>query len=1385
MKLKRLLLILALAISIIATSFLITSCDDEGEEGEEGEVLEALVLTADKTEIEKNGSVKLTVSFKPEDCSSVFNGRDYLDVSLSNILFYVENDKGTVSTLESSGGVATFAPGKGGSYKVYALYNISSYGVPHLYSNVITVKVHGVRISSAEDLKLLSGSEDGFELTKDIDMGGASWSPIDFKGNFDGQGHKISNFVLDQNVSNLGFFSTLSGTVKNVQFTDVTLDVKSNKSYIGIVAGTCSGVIDSCTVSGTVSTVAADSVGGVVGYISSGSAVVKNCVSYATVEANKNVGGIAGYGAGSVLSCVNEGAVTGNEYVGGVMGYINGTVDGAVNKGKVEARGNRVGGIVGHAISKVNNCENQADVSSQGDYVGGIIGYNEAESFGCENSGNVSGRYRVGGLFGYSSKPISTQENSATVTGRAYIGGIVGECTATLSGCTNKGEIVSVGTIIEDNTERSYVGGLAGRCNGIVNGKNTVDIKANGTRVGGLAGVCYGDVSSSVNEGNVSGANDTGGLVGYGYGNLTSCTNSGIVDGKANVGGIIGYAYSTTKLDGCVNNGAITGSGSYVGGLIGCTTSTLEIIASQNTADITGKGCVGGFVGKADTIATVRGAVNNNVITAEAHVGGIIGVGGTKAALIDCENHGSVLATGAYIGENGTNSYIGGLAGICGSITGGKNTVNISGIADYVGGLAGYCNGSITNSENSGDVVGDEYTGGLAGYVSDNITGSVNNGSVTGTHQTGGLAGNIYDGKIDNSSNYGKVIGKHNVGGIVGHVEDDIEIIYTKNEADVTGDSMVGGFVGFIGSTSSIRNATNSNAITGSTNVGGILGSGANTALYDCVNYGTVTATSVVTVSNLACTYVGGLAGTCGSINNGKNTVDITGNGAYVGGLAGRSGAVSYSQNDGAVKGTDYTGGLAGYINGNATESKNYGSVTGVGYVGGIGGYIYGQKIEKCENYGSVAGASNVGGLCGYENYKNCEISFCKNSGEITGGVCGSLIGYVYNGATIRYSENSGKVNGAHGSFVNGHGGTLKGVIIVTIPADLRVSVNDTVTCELLGISAKEFDTGAALEVTLTFLEGEKAGGSVVTYMAVVSDSYGNTDTFYFDVKIYGTPEISYSAKNVSIKTDPLHKGSLVSFDLNGVEGTPPEAQLVTDEATLKYPPIPVVDGYAFRGWYMEPECINLYDFSADLQGDVTLYAGWEKMVSSGYCARHYVDVLNVVNNSEDAFSIDTANTSSSQCIYIYFTAFTDGEYAFNYKATKGTYWHIYNVTQNNSVWGETHSYPSSFTSVKFDAKAGDVFYLRVRRNYTATCYIYVNGAENLKDGGIDAKYSEIAKKSLQIDARDSFGEALDVKVTLKSGEFAVGQTVVYTITATDSVGNTYTVDTAPILVTE
>ena len=66
-----------------------------------------------------------------------------------------------------------------------------------------------------------------------------------------------------------------------------------------------------------------------------------------------------------------------------------------------------------------------------------------------------------------------------------------------------------------------------------------------------------------------------------------------------------------------------------------------------------------------------------------------------------------------------------------------------------------------------------------------------------------------------------------------------------------------------------------------------------------------------------------------------------------------------------------------------------------------------------------------------------------------------------------------------------------------------------------------------------------------------------------------------------------------VSFDLNGVIATAPTAQEVKEGQNAIKPDVTIPDGYQFDGWFLEPECINQYDFSKPVTDDLTLFAGW------------------------------------------------------------------------------------------------------------------------------------------------------------------------------------------------
>jgi uncharacterized repeat protein (TIGR02543 family) len=65
-----------------------------------------------------------------------------------------------------------------------------------------------------------------------------------------------------------------------------------------------------------------------------------------------------------------------------------------------------------------------------------------------------------------------------------------------------------------------------------------------------------------------------------------------------------------------------------------------------------------------------------------------------------------------------------------------------------------------------------------------------------------------------------------------------------------------------------------------------------------------------------------------------------------------------------------------------------------------------------------------------------------------------------------------------------------------------------------------------------------------------------------------------------------------VKFDVQG-HGSAPDSQKIPYGGTAEKPYTPYAYGYTFDGWYTEPECTTLYDFSKEVKEDITLYAKW------------------------------------------------------------------------------------------------------------------------------------------------------------------------------------------------
>lgn len=553
-------------------------------------------------------------------------------------------------------------------------------GSAYLYHNLTVLS--STSIKSASDFKLIATDPKGiYILDADVDLKGVEWTPVVFEGTLIGNGHSIKNLTITSfTTKNVGLFDTIGekATVSDIKLEGVSIQTASGADSLGALTGLLKGKIENVTVSGSIDAKNSNSVGGIVGTVTSIYASIKNCSFDGSVAGNSFVGGILGGSdeSGSVTldSCTASGSVSATSAAGGIVGSLSNAGNGqeyyvknCKNNATVSTKLNYCGGVIGKLINSTSwgppvteilSCENNGAING-GDYSAGIVGYMHmaggySHKGTCNtnaNNASITGKNYTGGIIGFNDLEISITEstNNGAIKGEAYVGGFVGYGNYTkISGLSN-----------EKNVEGSYyVGGIAGLaqlCDTCTNKGNITatlyDTKNNRAGVGGIAGLAD-EVHRSTNSGNVASKSGygVGGVVGsnatdYYDGNYTNCKNSGIitVDGGAGkgVGGIIGsfiqtgLRNNTLTISVCENTGNINAKAeSGIGGIIGYvkTTDKITITSCTSNASIIADEClaVGGIVGvnansAGQLRAKIESATVSGKITGKKAVGSIIG----------------------------------------------------------------------------------------------------------------------------------------------------------------------------------------------------------------------------------------------------------------------------------------------------------------------------------------------------------------------------------------------------------------------------------------------------------------------------------------------------------------------------------------------------------------------------------------------------------------------------------------------------------------------------------------------------------------------------------------------------------------------------------------
>ena len=525
---------------------------------------------------------------------------------------------------------------------------------------------------------------------------------------------------------------------KGATISGVTLSENADIAYrgpatnVGGIAGKNAGTIGGCKVespalklSGLTARADSISLGGAAGVNMQGATISgTNVTLNITDHLNKykNLGGVAGENAGSgtLLKCTYQGALgkantTGAanvlDTVGGIVGLNNGEVNGcSVPKITLQVMGasglsdsqtyaeklksaSSVGGIAGRNNNTITSCyvateENSSSIiTARYGFVGGVAGANNGRisSSGAEEVTALVDK--VKGWF----KDGSTNEMISALKGTAY-DSLKGVDTVSKNNYNNVYNATGLaqndllvglrGTTAANGKSSGYLGGVAGfnTVNGTITGAATGkwfvygDNTTDESKIGGMIGMneATGEVKLLVNCAAVrrftrtdSNKND----------NDTTYRNNRNI---AYVGGVIGVQQNTADdkwvISECVNLGTVFDSGSnYIGGIIA---SWLKN---------------GGTIEKSFNFGSL--STNTNYGNGSGTVGGIVGFfdqptpGGT-ANILSCQNHGDILSSGNWAGDNNKKQGANDVAGILGKVVmadGEKDYLRIN-IVDCVNG---------------------------------------------------------------------------------------------------------------------------------------------------------------------------------------------------------------------------------------------------------------------------------------------------------------------------------------------------------------------------------------------------------------------------------------------------------------------------------------------------------------------------------------------------------------------------------------------------------------------------------------------------------------------------------------------------------------------------
>jgi T5SS/PEP-CTERM-associated repeat protein len=511
-----------------------------------------------------------------------------------------------------------------------------------------------------------------FMLTNDIDMSGIgnAYNIIgiqqgsSFTGVFDGNGHVISNIVIDTaQPSEVGMFGhiegseALGGIVRDLGLINPQITA-SSADFVGAFAGFSASEAQfwNCYVAG--GNISGDRfVGGIAGGVSLGP-VLANCYTTCSVSGTEAIGGLIGLAAITyIVDCYSGGAVTGSIDVGGLCGglassfvyqsYAYGPIVGTTN----------VGGVIGRSVeplfvfdtfwdtqttgqpfSLIGEGKTTAQMQDQATYL------NAGWDFVGEKANGPSNYWAMPTPAGY---PILWYQQDPLPPLPAFSGGSGTAQDPWLIATTDDLNCIESNPRLVESCYRltndldlsginlAHIGGGVFPFQGCFDGRGftisniVLEDPSFSFRNGFFSWV--GGEQAEITDLHLQNVTADGFVVGGLLGRMQQglverCSvREGQLNAASTAGGFAGSCEGTATVESCFADIDVSSTGFEVGGFAGTIRHSVRVANCYARGDATGDEQVGGFAGILWNEAVIDKCYSTGLVTGNALVGGLIG----------------------------------------------------------------------------------------------------------------------------------------------------------------------------------------------------------------------------------------------------------------------------------------------------------------------------------------------------------------------------------------------------------------------------------------------------------------------------------------------------------------------------------------------------------------------------------------------------------------------------------------------------------------------------------------------------------------------------------------------------------------------------------------